>query len=371
MCLGLFPELQALGGLQRGSRHMAAVIADLARRKGVDYKFLSLNDPAGHHQDEINGLSYQFEGFHRSKPQFALSALKAGWVKPRLIFVAHANLAPVGWLAKRYAHATMAVVGWGVEVWEPLPWIRRKAVQSAEALLAISRFTAARFSDQQGIASEAVHLLPLTLDPSFRIAEDEGMALPAPAWFPKGRVLLSVTRLAASEGYKGVDTMIRALARIQSSVSDLQYLIVGDGDDRPRLERLALDLGVDGRVHFRGWLEAANPELLACYAHCDVFVLPSKQEGFGLVFLEAMAFGKPVVGGDHGGTPDIIEDGVTGFLVKHGDEVRLGQIIEMLARNESLRRTIGFQAQSHVRKNYRFENFKQRLQSILESCHPL
>jgi phosphatidyl-myo-inositol dimannoside synthase len=366
MCLGLFPDLQAPGGIQRGSRHMAAAIADLARRKNLDCKFLSLNDPAGHHEDEVAGLAYQYTGFQRSKPRFVLSALQAASAKPRLIFVAHANLAPVGWLANRRAQAPMAVVGWGIEVWEPLPLIRRSAVQSADALLAISKFTAARFSDKQGVAPQEVHLLPLALDPSFRLADGDATLPTPPAWFPKGRVLLSVTRLAAVEGYKGVDTTIRALARLQAGFPDLHYLIVGDGDDRPRLERLARDLGVSSQVHFIGRLAASDPALLSCYANCDLFVLPSKGEGFGIVFLEAMAFGKPVIGGCHGGTPDVIEDGVSGFLVKHGDEQRLAQIIERLLRDASLREIIGTRARSRVKNYFQFENFRQHLETILE-----
>ncbi len=369
MCLGLFPELQALGGIQRVSRHMAAVIAGVARRKNLDYKFLSLNDPVGLHKDDVGGLSYQYRGFHRSKLRFVLSALAAGAMKPRLIFAAHVNLAPVAWLATQRAGAKMVIVGHGIEVWEPLPWIRRKAVKSANALVAISQFTAARLSDMQGIAPEAIHLLPPALDPSFRVAgENEASPLP-PRWFPKGRVLLSVTRLAASEGYKGVDTMIRTLARIQIRVPDLHYLIVGEGDDRARLEKLARDSGVAGRVHFAGKLDASTDDLWACYANCDVFVLPSKGEGFGIVFLEAMAFGKPVIGGHHGGTPDIIEDGITGFLVDHGDEVRLGQIIEMLVRDESMRQAIGRAGRTRVENQYQFEAFKRRFESILEECH--
>jgi len=368
MCLGLFPEMQALGGIQRASRHMAAVIAGMARRKGLNYRFLSLNDPGGLHKDEVDGLPFEYRGFHRSKPRFVLSALRAGTMKPRLIFVAHANLAPVGWLAKRFGGAGMIVVGHGIEVWEPLPWIRRKAVKSANTLVAISKFTAARLTDMQGVAPEAIRLLPWALDPSVQLKAESGASFPAPAWFPKGRVLLSVARLAAAEGYKGVDTMIRALTTIQARVPDLQYLVVGDGDDRARLEKLARDSGVAARVHFAGMLDTSSHDLWACYANSDAFVLPSKGEGFGIVFLEAMAFGKPVIGGNHGGTPDIIEDGATGFLVEHGDEARLGQIVEMLMCDEQVRKDIGSQARSRVESSYQFNQFKRNLESILEEC---
>src|SRR6202040_1246125 len=100
------------------------------------------------------------------------------------------------------------------------------------------------------------------------------------------------------------------------------------GGDRLRLEQLARDSGVADHIHFLFGL--SQEELFACYAHCDVFALPSRAEGFGLVFLEAMANSKPVIGGAHGGTPDVIEDGVTGTLVPPGDAVILSSAIQSL-----------------------------------------
>ncbi len=68
---------------------------------------------------------------------------------------------------------------------------------------------------------------------------------------------------------------------------------------------------------------STDSELAACYAAAEVFALPSRGEGFGLVYLEAMARGKPVIGGAHGGAPEVIQDGVTGYVVQHGDTLQL------------------------------------------------
>jgi len=145
--------------------------------------------------------------------------------------------------------------------------------------------------------------------------------------------------------------------------------VVGDGDDLPRIQRLAARAGVADRVHFLGRIPPHSPELLACYAHADLFVLPSKGEGFGIAFLEAMAFGKPVVGGAHGGTPDVIEDGVCGYLVPHGDVDRLAEALERLLLDEAHRAELGRRARARVESHFLFAQFRERLVGILnELC---
>jgi phosphatidylinositol alpha-1,6-mannosyltransferase len=362
--VGLFPELGGPGGIQRACRHVAAVLAARAGSGEAAYHFLSLNDPAGARRDSVGELNFGFRGFARGKFRFALSSAAAGLRAP-LVFAAHPNLAPVGWALKKLSGAKLIVMTWGIDVWEPLPALRRRALQGADAVLAISSDTGRRVTEVQGVAPDKVRILPLALEPAFwRAAQRKDAALPP--GFPRGRILLSVARLAAAEGYKGIDTVIQALPKLAATIPDIQYVIVGDGDDRPRLEILSRDLGVADRMHFLGKLDGLSPELIACYANCDVFVLPSKGEGFGLVFLEAMALGKPVVGGAHGGTPDVIEDGVNGFLVPHGDVPQLAGKLHVLLAGDDLRREIGERGRLRVEREFLFERFESRLAGILE-----
>lgn len=364
--LGLFTELDAAGGIQRSSRHVGAVLSSWAEERGGSYRFLSLNDSAGKKSIEACGRAFEYEGFARSKSHFSRAAFAAG-EGTALVFAVHPNLAPVGWLVKRRTGASLAVLTWGIDVWEPLPLHRRWPLRRADVVLAISRYTAEQLEKVQGVDAARVHLLPLGLDPAFwKRARNVG-EVRLPAGFPQGHTLLTVTRLAANEGYKGVDTVIQALPGLACSVPDVHYAVVGEGDDRPRLETLARALGVADRVHFLGRLEAESPELIGCYASCDVFVMPSRGEGFGLVFLEAMAFGKPVVGGAHGGTPDVIEDGATGFLVEHGDTGRLAQILATLLGDETLRQQMGQRARARVEEKFLFEHFAARLRESVDA----
>lgn len=181
--------------------------------------------------------------------------------------------------------------------------------------------------------------------------------------FPRGRIILTVGRWDAQEAYKGVDHLIIALRELIPTVTDAQLVAIGGGSDLSRLKNLAVENGVQERVHFLPFLPPE--ELWGAYEFCDVFALPSRGEGFGLVFLEAMAHGKPVVGGAHGGTPDIIENGVSGYLVEYGNVQQLVHNLKILLCDESHRQRMGAQGLARVRRDYVFERFSSNLATIL------
>jgi phosphatidylinositol alpha-1,6-mannosyltransferase len=368
MIVGLFSELLAPGGVQRAGRHIAAVLAQFADETRQPVRLLSLKDPHGANEFRLGGQRVTFWGAGGSKIRFVAEALRERG-KARVVLAAHPNLAPVAWALKAGSGcARAAVVAHGIDVWEPLPLLRRQALRRMDFVLAPSVDTAEKVVQKQGVLPAKVRQLAWGLDPEFAAATKNNPA-PRPRSFPPGRVVLAVARLVASERYKGIDELIQALPRLAPAVPDLHLVVVGDGDDRARLEQVAASAGVRDRAVFLGALE--REDLIACYRHADVFALPSSGEGFGLVFLEAMAFGKPVIGGAHGGTPDVIEDGVTGFLVRQEDTERSAEVLRRLLTDEALRRRLGAQAEAFVGRNFLFEHFEARLRSILaDLCAP-
>ncbi len=362
MILGVFPELDGVGGVQCASRHLAAVLTAYARRVGGSVRMLALNDALGKHRSQVGGCEIEYEGFGRGRWALTQACWRSTNRDTLLLLAAHPNLAPLVSVAKLSSPSARAVVVChGVEVWIPLSWLRRVALAHADCVLAPSRHTAEQLTLQQNIRHERVHVLPWALEPVFWQFAQQAQELRRPPGFPAGRVVLTVTRLAAVDAYKGVDTLIRALVRLPN---DAHLVVVGEGDDRPRLEALACAQGVAHRAHFLGALQ--RDQLAACYQHCDIFALPSKGEGFGLVFLEAMAFGKPVIGGAHGGTPDIIEHGTSGFLVSHGDVERLAATLTHLLADPALCAELGRRARERVAQHYLFPQFAARLNAILD-----
>lgn len=361
MILGLFTELMPPGGIQRIGRHTAAVLASLAQEKDQRCLLLSLNDPPGRHQLQVGDLTFTIQGFGRRKPRFVLSVLEMA-LRTRLVYIAHPNLAPLGLIVRLLRPSTRYwVAAYGIDVWKPLPQFRRLGLRLAYGLTALSQFTGEKMAVAQKLNPGKVTVLPPALDPGF-LTNDGPVTCPKPS-LPSGKLLLTVTRLAASEHYKGMETVIQALPTLLGVVPDTYYVIVGDGDDRLRLENLAKEMGVAGHVLFPGI--KVGDELASYYDACDIFVMPSREEGFGVVFLEAMAFGKPVVAGNHGGTPEVVMDGVTGFLVEYGDlDALAGRLIRLL-QDEELRRRMGEAGRQRVEGNYTFDHFRQKLVQLL------
>jgi glycosyltransferase involved in cell wall biosynthesis len=369
--IGLFPELDAAGGVQRAGRHLASVMTEFAASRGMECRILSLNDGPELKRLSVAGREIIFTGSERAKGRFLATAIRAarrrsggGKSKTKLVVAGHPNLAPVVRAMHFLAPRLKSIVcTHGVEVWEPLGRIRRMALRRADLVLAPSKYTADQVAAIQRVAVEKIRVLPWSLDPQFEALVPHAAKSLAPVAFPEGRVLLTVGRWRADERYKGMDTLITALPRLLPRWPELHFAMVGEGDDREWLENLAEENGVSQHVHFLSGL--SYEELASCYAHCEIFALPSKGEGFGLVYLEAMACGKPVIGGAHGGAPEVIDDARTGYLVPHGDAVQLAMAIETLLANPTLGQEMGRRGKQRVENEFRFTIFAKSFRKIL------
>jgi phosphatidylinositol alpha-1,6-mannosyltransferase len=253
-----------------------------------------------------------------------LSYVLAAWrlasqLQPDVIFCGHLFMVPLGVTLARRFGARLIVQVHGVEAWARPSWLLRRALERADLILAVSRDTRARVLAWADIIPERVRVASNTVALDFTPG-DSGAARAA-LGLSDEFVLLTVGRLAASERYKGHDRIIPALKPLLDAGMNPVYLIVGDGDDRPRLEALARECGVRPQVRFLGHVPRdALPNL---YRAAQIFVLPSLGEGFGIVLLEAMACGTPAVGLAHGGAMDALCDGELGVALEV-DDVRAG-----------------------------------------------
>jgi glycosyltransferase involved in cell wall biosynthesis len=366
--IGLFPELDAAGGVQRAGRHLAAVMKEFADSRGMDCRFLSLNDSRELHRMSVGERDFVFTGCERGKARLTASAVRAARRKAKLVLAAHPNLAPVVQAMHVAAPRMKSIIcTHGVEVWEPLSLLRRRTLRQADLILAPSHGTAEHVVALQNIPAEKIRVLPWALDPQFEALVSAPRA-PLPENFPRNRpVILTVGRWLTTERYKGMDTLITALPRLLPRWPQLQLVLAGQGDDRAWLADLAEKSGISLHVHFLSNL--SYTELASCYAACDMFALPSSGEGFGLVYLEAMAFAKAVIGGAHGGAPEVVQDGVTGYLVQHSDVAQLATCIETLLRDPAHARDMGERGRQRVAHEFRFNSFAKSLKRILrEQC---
>ena len=347
---------------------MALVLNEYATAKKMEYRLLSLNDSQELHRIRVGDREYVFTGAARGKARFTVSALKAARRKAKLVLALHPNFALIVRSMHVLAPKMKSIIcTHGIEVWEPLSRMRRRALQRATLVLAPSRATADYVISMQGVAPEKVRVLPWGLDPDFDTRASASSESRLPPEFPEGRVILTVGRWLATERYKGMDTLIQAMPRLLLRWPDVQLVMIGAGDDQEWLVNQARDSGVQRHVHFLSGLSYA--ELSACYGAAEMFALPSRGEGFGFVYLEAMARGKPVIGGAHGGAPEVIRDGVTGYLVQHGDALQLATSLDALLSNPDLAREMGARGRERVEKEFRFSVFAKAFKKILrELC---
>ncbi len=365
MLIGLFPELDAPGGIQRAGRHLAFVLSEFAAAHKMEYRILSLNDTQELHRMRVSDREFVFTGAARGKARFAASAVRAARRHPKIVLAAHPNLAPIVGTMQMVAPRMKSIVcTHGVEVWEPLSRWRRNSLRKADLVLAPSRATADFVASLQGVPPGKIRVLPWALDPDFELASAAVSGSRLPEAFPSGPVVLSVGRWLATERYKGMDTLILAMPRLLLRWPTLQLVLVGSGDDHGWLEAIARESGVRLHVHFLRGLSYG--ELSACYAAADIFALPSRGEGFGFVYLEAMARSKPVIGGAHGGAPEVIQDGVTGYLVQHGDSVQLATSVDAILSNPDLARQMGERGRERVDREFRFPAFAKSFKKILK-----
>jgi phosphatidyl-myo-inositol dimannoside synthase len=249
-----------------------------------------------------------------SKFTYTLAAL---WMAIRhqpigCVYCGHLRMAPLAATISRVLNVPLWLQVHGVEAWGELSALQRWSVESATIVTSVSRDTRRRLLHWVGIDPARVKVLPNTVDPQYQPGPKPAYLLERHGAGGK-KVLVTVSRLSSLERYKGHDRVIRALPRVLRQHPDTIYVIVGDGDDRPRLESLAAECGVAKNVQFAG---SVQPGTLPDYFRlADVFVMPSAYEGFGIVFLEAMATGVRVIAGNRDGSRDPLGDGAFGTLV--------------------------------------------------------
>jgi phosphatidylinositol alpha-1,6-mannosyltransferase len=289
--------------------------------------------------------------------------------RPQVIQLAMAYEGFLGLWTERFLRLPFVIYAHGNEILDAMnaSYVKpRLALQRASRVFANSRFTADLVL-QAGVDSAKIVIIrpgcdtdrfsPRTPDKAFR-----EKILGARR---DSRVLLTV----GLERLKGHDMVIRALPRLLKTNSDVTYLIAGAGpiDD---LDALACECGVRDHVVFLGLVP--EEDLPGLYAVSDIFVMPSRQnlavhsvEGFGLVYLEASASGKPVIGGRSGGVPDAVVDGTTGILVDPMDPDNIADTIRTLLSRPELSNELGENGRRRTVSEFRWESVGARIQTHL------
>lgn len=348
----LAPELFASeGGIARILRLYLKACCETSA-PGDEVRLVVLNDAQF---DTLDARRYSDERLSdwamcaRRKPAFVRAALRAAR-SADLLICGHIAQLPVAWLCRRLNPSLRYVlVAHGLEVWRRFSLAERLALRRAHQVWCVSEHTRQQLLAHSAVDPGRAVVLPNALDPVLQPAE-----APAPA---TGSVLLTLSRLTFADRYKGVDHLIEVLPEVRRAVPDATLHVVGRGDDLARLQTLAAQVGVGEQVRFLGYV--GDRDLAAAFSGCRAFALPSEREGFGLVYVEAMAHGRACVGALAGGTPEVITPEV-GLLAAYGDRAELARCCV-----EALRRTWDVGALQARAAHFSYANFRDRLGALL------
>lgn len=350
------------GGIQMFCRSLCLAAGRWAEHHDASVSAIVLNDRNQPDSRYVNGGFSSYFVAAKNKARFVTAYLQeTARHRPDLVMFGHVSLAPL-LLIPTTRDSKTCVITYGIEVWQSPGRVAQKALRKADSVMAISEYTRGELLKRNRLSPDKVKLFPCSLDPYWNT---EGYNLEP---LPGVPTLLTVCRLKKNDAYKGVDSVIKSLPAVVKECGPVSYRIVGEGDDMPRLKALAEELSISSYITFVG--ELSENELREEYRRCSLFVMPSESEGFGIVFLEAMAYGKPVIGGAHGGTPSVIKHGETGLLVNNLDITGIAQSIVRVLQEDELRARLGRTGHQRLLDHFTFRSFEANFDSYLRTVFP-
>lgn len=252
----------------------------------------------------------------RGKIAFVRRAAAHTWYNNRMdvVVCGHINLLRVAYLIARYRKARLVLIIHGIDAWQPTDSaLTNFLARHVDQYVAVSKFSAGKFAEWSGHSHAQSFVLPNCVDLERFVPMARDAALVERYGLAGKKVVMTLGRLAAKERYKGFDEVLEVMPNLIARFPGLKYLIVGDGEDAPRLKSKANSLGIEDHVIFAGRIPES--EKVAHYSLADAYVMPSSGEGFGIVLIEAAASGVPVIGSSADGSREALLDGRLGKLV--------------------------------------------------------
>ncbi len=348
------------GGIATFARTTIGALADWAGESGPrgGLEVMALHGRSGSAAAARRGIdradvSIKSYGGGRLRMALALAA-RVRRRRYDLIVCEHVNLMPIVAAAVPSAARCVCFI-YSFEVWYGLGAVRGRALRRADKLIAISHAAAAHTRQMKPRLPPIEVCYPGLADPllSANLAR-------MPAADP---IVLTVGRMMRSERHKNHRTLIRAMADVVRAVPKARLVVIGEGDDRREIAALGAGLGLDDHLLFTGAVSEA--ELDRWYRSAQVFAMPAEREGFGLVYLEAMGRGLPVVAGASGASLEIIDEGKSGFLVAPDDYRQLGRRLVRLLEDRHLQATMGAAARARFVERFTAAQFATRLYQTL------
>lgn len=309
------------GGIQKMTRTLAYCLNNLAENNGWDFKLWSAYDTNSEIMPQYLPAK-NFRGFGVKKTSFVINTINSP-VKPDIVIISHVNIAVIGLITKLLnPKCQVWLIAHGIEVWRPLSRFKRLFLKRCDKIICVSNFTRQQMIEKHGVNAHRCHVLNNAVDPFMKLPStfEKPLNLLKRYGITNNRpIVFTLTRLASTEQYKGHDQVIKVISRLKAKFPDIIYILSGQYDlqEEVRIRNLIADYGVTNNVILTGFIEEV--ELAPHFLLADLFVLPSKKEGFGIVFIEALACGLPVICGNADGSVDAIRNGELGTAINADD----------------------------------------------------
>lgn len=348
------------GGIQSFNRNLVNALQKIANQGYKSIRIMSLYD-----KDDSGAPTSRavFKGYNQKRILFTIHSLWTSFHAKKVV-IGHINLSVIAIVIKLInpkAHITM--ITHGIEVWGDLSLIQGIALRKVDRVLSVSEFTKQVIIQKHGVPSMRVEIFQNTLGYNFKqVPKNEASKeIRAHLNLPENSIiLLTIARLASYETEKGYDKIIELLPELRVMHPNLHYVLAGSSTDAEtsRLTQKINELGMQNYVHLPGYID--EQYLYTYFAGSDIFVMPSKKEGFGIVYIESMANGTPVIAGNRDGSTDAVSAYALGHLVNPDNKDEIKSTISKILTTE-----ITSDA-ARVIEDFSFERFCERVELLTQ-----
>lgn len=320
------------GGIQKMTRTLGHSLYRAATLNNWNFELWSAYDKQNDLMEQyLPAANFKSFGVHRIS--FVLKTLSNS-TKPDVAILSHVNLAIIGLIIKFInPKCRLLLIAHGIEVWRPLSFFKRLMLKRCDSVICVSNYTKQQMISRHNLNADKCIVLNNAIDPFMRLPNSfvkSQNLLKRYGLNENDFIMFSLTRLASTEQYKGHDHVISVLGSLKSKFPQIKYVLSGKYDNQEyiRIKNLITVHDVSEHVILTGFIDEA--ELTEHFLLADLFVLPSKKEGFGIVFIEALACGLPVICGNADGSIDAIRNGELGEAI---DPDNLTELNDAIARH--------------------------------------
>lgn len=347
-------------------RVVGKALCELGLQYGGSVKIFSLY--GGRHTADTNVYFPQtnYTGFRNRKMFFVGRSVIAG-MQANTVLLSHINLLLPGILIKLLKPKTkLVLIAHGIEVWRPFPAWKKKLLHKTDLILPVSHFTRNKMMELYNLPETKFSVINNCLDPFLEqplISGRVPFLMERYGLHPSGHILLTVSRMVDTEQYKGYDRVLESLPALIPDYPNLRYLLVGKYDvlEKQRLDAIIEKLGLQNNVIFTGFVPDA--EMGLHFKLANLFIMPSEKEGFGIVFIEAMFYGLPVIAGNKDGSVDALCNGELGTIVNPDNIPEISNAIKKILAHPNA----FVPNQQKLKEQFSYEWYKRKLYNCLRS----